>query len=63
MRGTHYQRFVLVPNTSEISKAIPSGALALDTKSGHLCYTVPGSFTSGFPSIHMCEALLRFYPD
>ena len=61
--STEYQRFVLVPNPSEISKDIPAGTLALDTKTGQLCYTVGGSFTTGSPSIAMCTVLLKTHPD
>jgi len=58
-----YQRFVLVSDPSQISKDIPAGALALDTKTGELCYTVGGSFTSGSPAIKMCAALAKDHPD
>jgi hypothetical protein len=61
--STRYQRFVLVPDPSQISKDIPAGALALDTKTGQLCYTVGGSFTSESPSIEMCTALAKNHPD
>jgi hypothetical protein len=53
----HGQRFVLVADPSQISKDIPAGALALDTQTGQLCYTVQGAFTSGSPGIGMCTAL------
>ena len=53
------QRFVLVADPSGISKDIPAGALALDTKTGQLCYTVQGAFTAGAPSIGMCSALVK----
>jgi hypothetical protein len=53
------QRFVLVADPSGISKDIPAGALALDTKTGQLCYTVQGAFTSGSPGIGMCSALVK----
>jgi len=53
------QRFVLVADPSGISKDIPAGALALDTKTGQLCYTVQGAFTSGSPSIAMCSGLVK----
>jgi hypothetical protein len=59
---TGYQRFVLVPNPSEISKDIPAGALALDTKTGQLCYTVGGSFTSGSPAMDMCSTTYKDHP-
>jgi|HubBroStandDraft_3_1064219.scaffolds.fasta_scaffold913105_1 hypothetical protein len=58
-----YQRFVLVPDTSKIGDHIPPGGLALDTKTGQLCYTVGGPYTSGFPAIDMCTVLYRGYPD
>ena len=53
------QRFVLVADPSGISKDIPAGALALDTTTGQLCYTVQGGFTAGAPSIGMCSALVK----
>jgi len=53
------QRFVLVADPSGISKDIPAGALALDTKTGQLCYTVQGSFTAGSQGIGMCSALVK----
>ncbi len=53
------QRFVLVADPSGISKDIPAGALALDTQTGQLCYTVQGTFTSGSPNIGMCSALVK----
>ena len=53
------QRFVLVADPSGISKDIPAGALALDTKTGQLCYTVQGTFTSGSQGIGMCSALVK----
>lgn len=52
-----YQRFILVPHPQAIKPSIPDGALALDTKSGQLCYTVGGSYTEGFPAIDMCVTL------
>jgi len=57
-----YQRFVLVPNPSEIRDDIPSGALALDTKTGQLCYTVGGHFTNELPAIDMCAQLYENHP-
>ena len=53
------QRFVLVADPSQISKDIPAGALALDTQTGQLCYTVQGAFTAGSPGIGMCTALAK----
>lgn len=53
------QRFVLVADPSGISKDIPAGALALDTQTGQLCYTVQGAFTAGSPGIGMCTALAK----
>lgn len=55
----HYQRFVLVPDTTKIGDHIPPGGLALDTKTGQLCYTVGGPYTSGFPAIDMCTVLYQ----
>ena len=57
-----YQRFVLVPNPSGINKDIPAGALALDTKTGLLCYTVGGSYTSELPAMDMCVDTLKNHP-
>lgn len=50
------QRFTLVNDTTGISDKIPSGALALDTKTGQLCYTLKGDFTSSYP-LPMCSKL------
>lgn len=58
-----YQRFVLVPDTTKIGDHIPPGALALDTKTGQLCYTVGGPYTSGLPAMDMCTELYRLHPD
>jgi hypothetical protein len=55
----HSPRFVLVADPSGISKDIPAGALAMDTETGQLCYTVQGGFTAGAPSIGMCSALVK----
>ena len=60
--GGSYQRFVLVPNPPEIRKDIPAGALALDTKTGQLCYTVGGPFTSEVPALDMCATLYENHP-
>ena len=57
-----YQRFVLVPNPSEINKNIPAGGLALDTKTGQVCYTVGGNYTSEFPAIDMCTRVREANP-
>jgi hypothetical protein len=59
-RAQPTQRFVIIPNPSQINKDIPAGALALDTKTGQLCYTVGGDFTSEFPRMDMCT---RLYED
>jgi hypothetical protein len=48
------QRFVLVPDPTGINKNIPAGALALDTKTGQLCFTVSGGFMASVPSIESC---------
>jgi hypothetical protein len=59
-----YQRFVLVPDPSQVKKDIPAGALALDTKTGQLCYTVGGFFaTNGTPRMDMCTEVYRLHPD
>ena len=55
----HGQRFVLVTDPSGIAKDIPVGALALDTQTGVLCYTVAGAFTSGTPGVGMCSDLAK----
>jgi hypothetical protein len=57
------QRFVLVPNPSQINKDIPAGALALDTQTGQLCYTVGGPYTSEFPNMSMCLEVYKLHPD
>jgi hypothetical protein len=51
------QRFVLVPDPAGINKDIPSGALALDTKTGQLCFTVSTAFEASAPSIKSCTKL------
>jgi hypothetical protein len=56
-----YQRFVLVPNPSGVNKDVPAGALALDTKTGLLCYTVGGDYKDEFPAIDMCNLLFKDY--
>ncbi|HTF70962.1 MAG TPA: hypothetical protein VK638_50670, partial [Edaphobacter sp.] len=53
------QRFVLIPNPSNVNKNIPEGALALDTKTGQLCYTVGGPFTSESPAMDLCADLFQ----
>jgi uncharacterized protein YcfL len=53
------QHFTLVPDTSGISKDIPAGALALDTRSGQLCFTLAGSFQAAAPAIPSCESLAQ----
>ena len=58
-----YQRFILVPHPSVINADIPDGGLALDTKTGQLCYTVGGAYTSGFPAMDMCVDVLKNHPD
>ena len=55
----NYQRFVLLPDPSGIAKDIPPGALALDTQTGQLCYTVSGPWTSGSPAMDLCSKLLK----
>jgi hypothetical protein len=51
------QRFVLVPDPTGINKDIPAGALALDTKTGQLCFTVSGGFMASAPTIDACAKL------
>jgi hypothetical protein len=64
LKSPEYQRFVLVPDPSQIKKDIPDGALALDTKTGQLCYTVGGFFvTNGTPRMDMCTEVYRLHPD
>lgn len=57
-----YQRFVLVPNAGQVKQGAPDGALALDTQTGQLCYTVGGPFTEGFPAMEMCANLVSHHP-
>ncbi|MEG9432495.1 hypothetical protein [Terriglobus sp. ADX1] len=52
------QRFVLVNDPTGISDKIPSGALALDTRTGQLCYTISGT-SAGAPALPMCSDLAR----
>ncbi len=55
------QRFVLVNDPTGISDKIPSSALALDTRTGQLCYTLPGDFTNSRP-LPLCSDLARKNP-
>jgi hypothetical protein len=59
--SVQYQRFVLVPDPTHIGKNIPPGALALDTKTGQLCYTVGGSFTDDLPKMDMCYEIYKTF--
>jgi hypothetical protein len=61
-RGARFQRFVLLEHPSQIKKDIPDGALALDTQTGQLCYTVGGDFTSGYPAMDMCAIVAENHP-
>jgi hypothetical protein len=56
--STSGQRFVLLPDTSGIAQNIPAGALALDTRTGQVCFTTSGSFTAAAPQIMPCKSLL-----
>jgi hypothetical protein len=47
-----------VNDPAGISDKIPNGALALDTRTGQLCYTISGNFT-GSPALPMCSDLAR----
>jgi hypothetical protein len=51
------QRFILVPDPAGINKDLPAGALALDTKTGQLCFTVDAAFQASSPSIKPCAKL------
>jgi hypothetical protein len=51
------QRFVLLQDTSGISNDIPAGTLALDTRTGQLCFTTTGNFTAAAPQIVTCKSL------
>jgi|GEM_PF-3652406 len=52
------QRFVLVNDPTGISDKIPSGALAMDTRTGQLCYTIAGT-SAGAPALPMCTDLAK----
>jgi hypothetical protein len=59
----HTGRFVLVPEPAGLSKdTIPAGAVALDTQTGQLCFTVQGSFVANTPGIGMCSELAKKKP-
>jgi hypothetical protein len=60
--ASHFQRFVLIPNPSQIKVGAPESSMALDTQTGQLCYTVGGSFTDGVPAIDMCTEILKYHP-
>jgi hypothetical protein len=53
------QHFTLVPDTTGIGKDIPAGALALDTRSGQLCFTLTGAFQAAAPALPTCESLAQ----
>ncbi len=52
------QRFVLVNDPSGISDKIPVGTLAMDTRTGQLCYTISGN-AAGAPALPMCTDLAK----
>jgi hypothetical protein len=54
---TYSQRFTLLPDTTGIAKGVPAGALALDTRTGQLCFTTTGDFQTSAPSIPTCLSL------
>ena len=61
---THqYQRFVLVPDPTKINAEIPPGALALDTQTGNVCFTMGGSFAKSEPGIESCWELESKHPN
>jgi len=35
----------------------------MDTKTGQLCYTSKGVYTSALPAIQMCADLVKNHPD
>lgn len=49
---------MLVNDPTGISDKIPNGALALDTRTGQLCYTISGNF-AGAPMLPMCKDLVQ----
>ncbi len=51
------QHFTLVPDTTGISKDLPAGSLALDTRTGQLCFTLTGAFQASAPEIPTCASL------
>ena len=53
------QRFVLVANASQIRPDIPADAVAMDTKTGELCWTMRGAFTMGDINMELCEILAK----
>ena len=61
-----YQRFIPVPRQPENVQGIPwSGAFALDTKTGQLCFTYIGPFPKEWLDYGVlpCLQLLKNYPD
>jgi uncharacterized lipoprotein YajG len=62
-----YQRFVPVPRQPADLMGLPwSGAFALDTKSGQLCWTYDvknSSQSDMWPVLPYCSALRTLYPD
>jgi hypothetical protein len=58
-----YQRFIPVPRQPENLTGTPwSGAFALDTKTGQLCFTY-NTNVKGWDGLPQCLQLLKDYPD
>jgi len=62
---TPYQRFIPVPRQPENVQGVPwSGAFALDTKTGNLCFTYGKSnFPKNWQNIPECVELFATVPD
>jgi hypothetical protein len=60
-----YQRFVPVPRQPDNVQGVPwSGAFALDTKTGNLCFTYgKGNFPKNWQGIPECFELFTDVPD
>jgi hypothetical protein len=59
-----YQRFIPMPRQPADLSGVPwSGAFALDTKTGQLCFTYIGTFAEPWNSLPQCLDLLKQFPD
>jgi hypothetical protein len=60
-----YQRFVPVPREPNLTGLPWSGAFALDTKTGQLCWTydIVNHTNNLWPNVPPCSSLFHQYPD